>query len=113
MLIHVERAIADTWDIGRRFSLDDCLYGIPHWAGKPPDRPSPEYFFLAGIACSQGCRRVLEVGTHMGGSILAIRKGIGEALDQIVTIDPTDLSDSVLASHPEIKKSREVPVIRT
>ena len=104
MMTYVEKAISAAWDIGQHFNLDECLYGTPHWPGDPPDRPSPEYFFLAGIACSWGCRRVLEVGTHMGGSILAIRKGIGEALDQIVTIDPTDLSDPVLASHPEIKK---------
>jgi predicted O-methyltransferase YrrM len=104
MMTHVERAISDAWDVGRRLDLDDCVYGIPHWPGDPPKQPYPYYFFLAGLASSQHCRRVLEIGTHMGGSTLAIRKGIGDALDCLVTIDLTDLSDRMLGNHSDIKK---------
>jgi predicted O-methyltransferase YrrM len=104
MMTSVETAILEAWDIGQCFDLSDCLYGTPHWAGAPPIHPYPYYFFLAGIAHSQRCRRVLEIGTHMGGSILSIRKGVGEAAERIVTIDPTDLSDPVLASYSEINK---------
>ena len=104
MMTHVEMAILDAWNVGRQFNLDDCLYGIPHWLGEPPDRPVSYYFFLAGIASSQRCRRALEIGTHMGGSVSSIRKGMGEALETLVTIDPTDLSDPILARYPEITK---------
>jgi cephalosporin hydroxylase len=104
MISRVEAAISDAWDVGRRFNLDDCLYGIPHWAGDPPVSPYPYYFFLAGLAASQQCRRALEIGTHMGGSTLAIRKGMGDGLERFVTLDTTDLSDPLLAHYPEIEK---------
>src|SRR5215469_5429429 len=102
----VEAAISKAWDVGQSLNLDNCLYGIPHWGGVPPDRPYPYYFFLAGIAATQGCSRALELGTHMGGSTLAIRMGMGEALERLVTIDQTNLSDPILARYPEIDKVR-------
>lgn len=104
MMTPVEKAILKGWELGQSFNLDECLYGLPHWVGDPPDRPYPYYFFLAGMAASQNCRNALELGTHMGGSTLAIRKGIRHKLDAIVTIDLTDLSDPVLQQYPEITK---------
>jgi predicted O-methyltransferase YrrM len=59
------------------------------------------YAFLAGLIRAQGFKRVIEIGTHMGGSTRAMARGFRRPLDGsewIITIDPTDLSDGILNS---------------
>lgn len=66
---------------------------------------APDYYhFLFGLCRVVGARRILEVGTDYGGSILAMRRAIvGEEL-ALVTLDVTNASDEQLSGHPEIMK---------
>lgn len=66
---------------------------------------APDYYrFLFGLCRVLGARRILEIGTDYGGSILAMRHAIeGEEL-ALVTVDVTNASDEQLTGHPEIIK---------
>jgi hypothetical protein len=60
--------------------LPDAIYGPAHWSGdkKFHDESFPYYFFLAGFVRLKNCRSIFEVGTHYGGSTLAMLHGIGD-----------------------------------
>lgn len=65
----------------------------------------PDYYrFLFGLCRVIEARRILEVGTDYGGSILAMRRAIEGDEFAIVTVDITNASDQQLASYPEILK---------
>jgi predicted O-methyltransferase YrrM len=68
---------------------------------------APDYYrFLSGLCRVVRARRVLEIGTDFGGSILAMRRAIDGADRTLVTVDISDASDEQLAGHPEIVKIR-------
>lgn len=100
----VERA----WDSGQQLDLEGIGYGRIHWGNfkEVSTTPSPYYYFLAGLVKEVGIRCVLEIGTHSGGSALAMQKGIGDASGFIVTVDVTKASDKTLKSHSNIVKIR-------
>jgi predicted O-methyltransferase YrrM len=79
----LRHAIERAQQIGSSIDLSSCAYGknnvIPSY-----------YYFLAGLCKSQGLSKILEIGTFMGGSALAMSKGISpEKCDvaKIVTVD--------------------------
>jgi len=97
---------------GRRLDLSGVLYGMPHGpSGLDPTLPADAapksyYYFLAGFVREMGCRRILELGTHMGGSARALDRGFSEPFrgdELIVTIDPGRLAVPILSSHPRIR----------
>lgn len=87
----LERLVAEAWAAGQAIDLTGVPYGPPHWQGSGTFRATalPYYYFLAGFARTQQCRTVVEIGTHFGGSALALRRG---GATRIVTIDITDLN---------------------
>jgi hypothetical protein len=94
------------WIAGKDIPLSNAVYGPAHWPdGKRfCDEPFTYYYFLAGLVRLQGCRRMVEIGTHFGGSTLAMLHGVLKASSaKIVTIDITDLNP-VLHSTPGIIK---------
>lgn len=93
----LRKVVRDSWEAGKSINLRNAgaVYGPAHWAhGKQFwDEPLPYYHFLAGLARSQGCRRVLEIGTHFGGSAVAMAMGVSAG--ELVTIDITDKSEAI------------------
>jgi hypothetical protein len=90
--------IIQAWTTGKDIDLSNIGYGPAHWTGgeKFVASPSPYYFFLAGLVRSQRCTRIFEVGTHYGGSTLAMMHGIADSdKAKIVTVDVTDLNPAL------------------
>lgn len=90
---------------GAKLDLSDCLYGDSE--GGPAEKPQGYYYFLAGLVRSRGYRRVVEIGTHRGGSTLALCRGIpeSEADDaRVVTIDVTRFNEEKLRSVPFLRR---------
>jgi len=100
----VERA----WASGQKLDLEGIGYGRIHWGNfkEIKTTPSPYYHFLAGLVKEAGIRSVLEIGTHSGGSALAIQKGFEGESGFIVTVDVTKASDETLKNRPNIVKIR-------
>lgn len=95
------------WSEGTNIDLEGCYYGKPHWEGDFVHHACSYYYFLAGLVRTQGLTRILEIGTHMGGSISAMYRGIREERlhgARLLTVDVTDLSDAQLHKHPDIRK---------
>jgi hypothetical protein len=88
--------------VGNTIDLSSCVYGPEHWGNGFKDRPSSHYPFLAGLVHTQGLTRVLEIGTHYGGSISAMYQGFASRSDEavqkaatvarFVTVDITNLN---------------------
>lgn len=84
---------------GRGLPLDGCVYGPPHWKGTFVDEAAPYYPFLAGFVRTFGVSRIMELGTHYGGSTLAMHVGLRPELAsgaRIVTVDVTRLNEEGL-----------------
>lgn len=84
--------------VGKQIDLSGCSYGDPHGDGPRARIPSEYYFFLAGLVRVQRLTHVLELGTHYGGAILAMSRGLGgdDTQSRLVTVDvacknPADL----------------------
>jgi hypothetical protein len=87
--------IQQAWTQGRTIDLTAIGYGPDPWhKGKHfCDTPSSYYFFLAGLVRSQHCKRIVEIGTHYGGSTNSMLCGIADQKEaQIVTVDITDIN---------------------
>jgi len=100
--------VARAWKSGQAMDLEGIGYGRIHWGNFKDIRstPSPYYYFLAGLVKELGIRRVLEIGTHSGGSALAMQKGFEGESGMIVTIDITRASDRILREQKNIVKVR-------
>lgn len=78
----------EAWEAGQSIDLTGCTYGPSHTvAGFVHTEPYQYYYFLAGLCRVIKAKNILEIGTHYGGSILAMNRAV-EA-ENIVTIDPT------------------------
>lgn len=83
----LESVIRASWEIGGGVDLNGVTYGRPHWEGPVPDAPYAYYRFLAGLVRGMNAVRILEIGTHFGGSTLAMCRGLPPGLGQVLTID--------------------------
>ena len=90
---------------GRAIDLKGCDYG-PHKTSGKFYGPQPYYHFLAGLVRTLGFRKILEIGTNYGGSILAIDRGCGGPQPgvELVTIDKIDIACPALIALPHIKR---------
>lgn len=102
----VERA----WRVGGEIDLDGIGYGRIHWGNRQDIKlvPSSYYRLLAGLAAITGSRSAFEVGTHWGGSTLAIYRGLQRNATEpkVVTVDITKESDNF------IPKFKDVDIIK-
>jgi hypothetical protein len=92
----LEETIREAWFVGKTIDLRGVRFGpsLPDWP-EPRffDNAFSYYFFLAGLVRTQGCSKILEIGTHFGGSGLAMLKGVADAeAARLLTIDITDLN---------------------
>lgn len=94
------------WDAGTTFDLSGIGYGQIHW-GNMQDvvtKPYQYYFFLAGMVRVTGARKVVEIGTHQGGSALAMAKGFADPdSSRLVTFDITEFGANMFRGHSHIR----------
>ena len=90
---------------GRDIDLTGCDYG-PHKRTNLHLGIQPYYHFLAGFAQTTGCRKVLEIGTSYGGSMMAINRGCGADRQSLtlVTVDKADLAGPGLNALTHVKR---------
>lgn len=89
---------------GKELDLSDCYYGAPHWNGEFISSPSPYYFFLAGLCRALNWRNIFEIGTHYGGSIRAMMRGIAPAARlhaKLITADITSFNREAFLTAPD------------
>jgi hypothetical protein len=97
--VGLESIVKEAWLAGRAIDLTGIQFGPGFRGWQETDfvpGPVPYYYFLAGLVRSQGCLRILEVGTHFGGSALSMLRGIGEASKaKLITIDIRELNPAL------------------
>jgi len=97
--------VAEAWALRNEFDLTGVGYGKVHWPDSVDVLTSPfsYYYFLAGAVRLTGARRVVEVGTHQGGSTRALAAGFTDpANSRIATFDITDFGAKMFRDHPVI-----------
>jgi predicted O-methyltransferase YrrM len=92
---------------GRGIDLTGCSFGRRFTTGEFRETPVSYYFLLAGLVRSLDLRRVLEIGTHWGGAIMSMSRGLrdpdsGET--QLVTVDVTDRNTEGFRAYPRITR---------
>lgn len=91
--------VEDAWLAGKAIDLTGVQFGpsLPMWKdNRFYDKPHSYYFFLAGLVRTQACTHILEIGTHFGGSGLAMLRGIRDPdKANVVTVDITDLNPAL------------------
>jgi len=103
----LEHTCKRAMEIGQGIDLSDCHYGETTGPCSYIGRPTKYYYFLAGFVRSLDLRRILEIGTNYGGSIMSIHKGIHkDSIDQsrIATIDIVSKNHEGLSKYPSIKR---------
>lgn len=98
-----ERAMAD----GRKIDLTGCSYG--ETTGPHPfiKRPTNYYYFLAGFVRSQRMRHILEIGTHFGGAIMSMSRGLNKRdmpKSKLVTVDIEQKNHAGFREYSHIKR---------
>ena len=90
---------------GRGLDLTGCDYG-PHKRTNQHLGIQPYYYFLAGMVSSLGLKRILEIGTSYGGSIMAMERGCGKETSgaKFVTVDKVDIAGEALLSRQHIAR---------
>jgi cephalosporin hydroxylase len=104
----IKEELERIWQYGQDVDLTGVGYGRIHWDNEIDiwDFPAPYYYFLAGWCRLFRARRVLEIGTHWGGSAVSMARGMvrgspmGEEL-KIVTLDLTEESDNFIPNQRE------------
>jgi len=92
---------------GEGFDLSDCVYGETNGCCPFIGRPTSYYYFLAGFVNSQRLSSVLEIGTHYGGSIMSMSRGMPPETareNKLVTIDITYKNEDGFRRFPHIKR---------
>ncbi|HEX7375604.1 MAG TPA: class I SAM-dependent methyltransferase, partial [Pirellulales bacterium] len=88
--------------------LSGCCYGAPHWDGPFVDTPCGYYFFLTGLVAQLRFGRILEIGSHYGGSIFSMARAVEHcgmaSAAEIVTIDCVDLNGDAFRANPLVRR---------
>lgn len=92
-------------EISRTIDVTGCHYGLHKRTGQYLAETG-YYSFLAGFVRSLKLQSILEIGTHYGGSSMAMSRGAcsdGGGL-KIVTIDKTNLNPEGFRDYPHIRR---------
>jgi len=93
--------------VGQEIDLSGCGYGTPHWDSTKTfiNDPFLYYYFLAGFVRATGSSRVMELGTHCGGSIRSMIRGIPDHIPaseaNFVTMDRSFTNQEAFVSPPD------------
>ena len=86
--------------IGSTIDITGCRYGFN--SRTKQDIGEAEYYrFLAGLARLIQASQILEIGTHYGGSIMAMARGAGPDA-RLVTVDITKKNTEAFKPYPNI-----------
>ncbi len=102
----LEQTVADAWALRSQFDLTGVGYGKIHWNNFTDilRKPFSYYYFLAGLVRLTHAKKVLEVGTHQGGSSRSMAKGFADpGSSRIVTFDVTPDGAASFAGDPLVK----------
>lgn len=97
--------VREAYEVGLGVDLGDVVYGPATDGGGYRDETMSYYALLAGHTAMTEAATVVEIGTHYGGSTLALLAGVragGAADARVVTMDVTELNVERLAQEPEI-----------
>ncbi len=94
---------AEAKEVGRTIDISGCRYGY-HNRTKVDIGETEYYRFLAGFARVVQAKQVLEIGTHYGGSIMAMSRGVPGA--KLVTVDITNKNVEAFATYPDVTRVR-------
>lgn len=101
----LEDVVSRAWALRSQFDLTNVGYGQIHWGNFRDvlaDAPS-YYYFLAGLVRLSGAEKILEIGTHQGGSTRAMCKGlISPPASRIVTFDVTAYGAEMFVRDPVV-----------
>ncbi len=92
---------------GRKIDLTGCNYGETDGCCRFIARPTRYYYFLAGLVRSQHLTYILEAGTHCGGSIMSMARGIRQRhlkRSRLVTVDVASKNEAALKEYQFIKR---------
>lgn len=97
---------------GKKIDLTGCNYGSRVYEFPSQRRdfiatPYPYYFFLAGLVRSQRLANILEIGTHWGGSIMSLSRGLHSqdlGKSKLATVDITYENEEGFKKYPHIKR---------
>jgi predicted O-methyltransferase YrrM len=81
-IIDLSVLVKEAYEIGTTIDLSECRFGLRH------SQPTGYYYFLAGLCKVHKLSRILEIGTFMGGSSLAMYLGIQNIDDNPEHIEP-------------------------
>jgi hypothetical protein len=97
----LQHIAGDAAALGREIDLTGCDYGIHITSGLHLG-VQPYYHFLAGFARTIGLRKVLEIGTCYGGSMMAIDRGSRGV--EMVTVDKKEMAGDGVKALVHIKR---------
>jgi hypothetical protein len=86
-MITIQNLAKIAWAAGERHDMSGLHYGRHHNLDGALLGPAPYYRFLAGLVDVSGARRILEIGTHEGGSARAMLAGARGRQPTLLTID--------------------------
>jgi len=92
--------LEEAYQLGRSLDLAKAHYG-PHSRTKRYYETIDYYYLLAGLARHSGARTAVDIGTHYGGSALALSIGMDQGL--VVSVDLRQRNEAMLAAYPGIK----------
>jgi hypothetical protein len=104
--IPLHELVVEAWSLRDQFDLTNVGYGKVHWPDSVDVLKTPfsYYYFLAGVVRLTRAERIVEVGTHQGGSTRALAAGfVDPTRGRIATFDITDYGARMFKGHPSIK----------
>jgi len=101
----MRQIVESAWAERENFDLTGIGYGQSHThPNQTVTKPYPYYYFLAGLVQITQARRIVEIGTHQGGSTLAMAKALEKTGEgKIVTFDVTPFGAQMFKDHDFIK----------
>ena len=106
-IIDLKEICVEAMRVGLSIDLSSCPYGETTGSRYFLNRPTNYYFFLAGFVRSGRLKRVLEIGTNSGGSIMSISNGLHKddvASGRLITVDIIRKNDEGFKKYPHIKR---------
>jgi len=92
----------DAYSVGLTLDLSKAHYG-PHSRTKRYYETTGYYPLLAGLARKIGAQTAIDIGTHYGGSALALKIGIGLGKGIVVSVDIRQRNAEALKLYPRVK----------
>ncbi len=103
----VETLCEAAMDAGRGIDLAGCAYGPRFLTAGFLETPPDYYRLLAGLVRTLDLRRVVELGTHWGGAIMAMWHGLRDpasAANRLVTVDVALKNVDGFRRYPHIRR---------